>query len=155
MPFFLLSYNPPSIRFSSDGRFQCPVPYNPSNPSMVVSLDIDYDHYESCICAAGFESVGNQSLNCTSCSIGMYRDGQMVLDGMTRCGPCPTNTSTVSKGASSLSQCTCIEGLFFNSFISQCDSCASGRFKPLIGNDIITVSNVRQVHSVIRKEALR
>ncbi|CAE7472602.1 unnamed protein product, partial [Symbiodinium necroappetens] len=82
---------------------------------------------QACVCAAGlYDHEGD----CRSCEIGFYCHGSGIAL------PCPANSTTISEGSRSMSECLCEAGYEADRDAERCEPCPSGRYKPSKGNEV-------------------
>ena len=62
---------------------------------------------------------------CSPCALGSYAGS-----GQAECTPCPESFGTLAIGASTASQCTCMEGTFWNVRDDTCEPCKLEAFCP-------------------------
>ena len=86
---------------------------------------------QQCTCGAG---MYEQDAECLSCVTGFYCNGTGAAFR------CPENSTTISEGSRSLTDCICIAGhqvaTAVESSATFCEPCAPGRYKPNLGNGV-------------------
>lgn len=102
------------------------------------TLDTGSDSQASCQCKKGYtlhDPTDPLASNCTKCDQGKYKPN--VGDGE-ECTACNRFETTRAKGATTESQCECMEGYEFNADLNECTSCPTGKFKTTIGDEPCT-----------------
>ena len=85
----------------------------------------------ACLCNAGYTGTSS----CTECAHGTYKQGP----GTQACTSCPSETTTtVSSGASDITECTCIAGYHMIDLDYECSPCDIGQFKSNTGTNDCT-----------------
>ena len=61
-------------------------------------------------CVPGFATAAEGSMSCTACDIGEYASS----NGTVACKACPAFSTTIASGATTVHECTCVQGYFFD-----------------------------------------
>ncbi|CAE7037113.1 Herc4 [Symbiodinium sp. CCMP2592] len=82
---------------------------------------------QQCVCGAGlYDHEGD----CRSCEIGYYCNGSGIAL------PCPANSTTISEGSRSRTECLCEAGYETGRDAGLCEPCPPGRYKPSAGSGV-------------------
>ncbi|CBZ52831.1 hypothetical protein NCLIV_026200 [Neospora caninum Liverpool] len=102
------------------------------------------DHPYKCMCQAGFEYSGTDSMTptviCQPARVGDYKGIVSNTPGE----KCPSGSSTQTTGNVSLEDCICTPGYYFSSASGECTACPVGFYCPG-GRDSLTASHTMPV----------